>query len=797
MPRETLPDPAAFTLAGVQKPAKERAANISSTWDKIHRVAERYEGVARKRWRKKTKPQRIAIITRAWNNQNQNNSNNMSPVHNPDYAAYVQYGPQGNVNNDSRLKDAYLWPYINVEDLAGPKNLLLFLNSRARNQPGVFARADLQAARLGGPGKAGISAVLPAYRMLLGSIEDYGEIVPIGTQASTNNVVESGYPPGEGLLILQIQLRYLEFQLKCWELILHDIPLDSLLNGVVMTEPPFLLDDEEWTTSASNTREIPYRLPASCDFDLLKSLVSSRLTEAQCHIQRMREDPGYFMDIVGDWGEHRREQIRDKNGVRYPLLDTHSFWASVLRDVVNEAYKATVTWEALENQLALVLELRRGYYSTTPPKTAPLPPDYLKAFLAFNFTVDQLKNTVISLTETAVCSSPSFRNFFERETETYHSKPNHSKIQSKKNLGPRKNFDQTLWLFMGFWSDEYLSKFGLLGLVDQIEHRLEDDARERNKISVCVERLLADLGVIAQVEHEMNLYQPWTSASKTDLQKCGHLIQPEYEQQLVVLKDIEKWTSKMSLEGFGKPPRSQFNYPSDRRQTKETINSMRSAENNLDLFWAAVDKQFREQVGKLSEEKVHGIFKLQWRVERTAAWVEPDKKLTVKTETYATQELQEPLSKLRLESINDQAPRFIAPEPKVKEKTRGKPQEEHDNPQPVVQAPLLPVVQEPKFTVKPRIFEVFRVLFHVPNQRDLPGEIPWIDFLHAMVAIGFVPMKLYGSVWQFTPTDPYFQRSFQEHDPHPKQKINFGKARRIGRHLRNVHGLHGGMLTLG
>lgn len=60
-----------------------------------------------------------------------------------------------------------------------------------------------------------------------------------------------------------------------------------------------------------------------------------------------------------------------------------------------------------------------------------------------------------------------------------------------------------------------------------------------------------------------------------------------------------------------------------------------------------------------------------------------------------------------------------------------------------------------------RAFKVFRTLFHNPWVMSTPGEVPWADFLHAMVSTGFVAKKLYGSVWQFRPTRLNVEKSIQ------------------------------------
>jgi len=71
-----------------------------------------------------------------------------------------------------------------------------------------------------------------------------------------------------------------------------------------------------------------------------------------------------------------------------------------------------------------------------------------------------------------------------------------------------------------------------------------------------------------------------------------------------------------------------------------------------------------------------------------------------------------------------------------------------------------------------------------------PGELAWTDFLQAMVAAGFAPEKLYGSVWLFRPVSASLRsaRSINFHEPHPRSKLASVQARRIGRRLRRTYG---------
>jgi hypothetical protein len=104
--------------------------------------------------------------------------------------------------------------------------------------------------------------------------------------------------------------------------------------------------------------------------------------------------------------------------------------------------------------------------------------------------------------------------------------------------------------------------------------------------------------------------------------------------------------------------------------------------------------------------------------------------------------------------------------------------------------------RQPSFAVDPRALKVFRTLFVEPATTSTPGEIPWKDFLHAMASTGFLARKLYGSVWQFSPTKLDVERPIQFHEPHPHDKIPFTSATRFGRRLNRAYGWVGSMFSV-
>ena len=129
--------------------------------------------------------------------------------HRPDFEAF-RTEPPAQLERGTRFRDAYLRPYINVEDLSEGKTLLLFLNTRARNPPSVFARADFNALHLGHICGAVMPAFLNEHTMLLSNATDattYGKVISWGEDDRAFDWMQDGteFMPGEGLLVLEIQ----------------------------------------------------------------------------------------------------------------------------------------------------------------------------------------------------------------------------------------------------------------------------------------------------------------------------------------------------------------------------------------------------------------------------------------------------------------------------------------------------------------------------------------------------------------------------------------------------------------
>jgi len=587
-------------------PRRERSTEALSSWNKLRQILERHEDVIRKRWMKKTKTQRTAIVLKAWPN--------MSPAHRPDYEAMRKENPSVKRPEGTRFREAYMWPNINIEDLTKGKTLLLLLNSRGRNTPQMFAHADFEAMRVGHVSGACMPPFLNLYTMLLEgeAVETYGRLVSWNDDedAMMKTFNGLGFLPGMGLMILEIQQRLLSFLVTCCYSILHEMDPDAMINeGVIKPEPSPLSDGAEYPTLANIAAEAPYRVPALLDFNRLKALVDAKRASVEDHIRGLREDPGYFADVLGDWSEHRQEKLLDTNRRRHPVLDEPLFWERVIGNVVTDAYGGLVVWDIISEQLTQLAALQTKYSEViTPDKT--LPQEYLKALLKFRYTLEQSKKSPILQLKTGLPASPYYRSTFVREPHV----PGSNMIRLQSKTKP----DQLMWLFSNLWTETQLNLLGLPGLMDEIEHHIQSDPKEKAKISSWVARVFSELGLIARIRHELEIYQPWASGFDNGYAEFRDEIEKDFPRRFSVLADIHNTFQSLSVAKFGSPTDGRFYYPSDKRRTKATTQSLRKAEADLDLFWDKIDSHYKRKLGKSLDQVVHHIFKETRRpLERT------------------------------------------------------------------------------------------------------------------------------------------------------------------------------------
>lgn len=186
----------------------------------------RNETTLRARWNKKSGQQRRNVLMLAYPK--------IPSVHRPDFEAARRESEEQRPTR-TRFYDSFLLPSLNLEDLSIAQNLLLFLHSRARNEPDLFVNADFNSIRMGTVSGAIVGSYIDQYTMTLGgqkSASTYGRLLSWDSDPGAFEMMlrGSGLHPGIGLLVLEIQQKKLSFLLKCAQIILHDNPPQDVDN---------------------------------------------------------------------------------------------------------------------------------------------------------------------------------------------------------------------------------------------------------------------------------------------------------------------------------------------------------------------------------------------------------------------------------------------------------------------------------------------------------------------------------------------------------------------------------------
>ncbi|RHZ45742.1 uncharacterized protein CDV56_100498, partial [Aspergillus thermomutatus] len=738
-----LPKPTSYPTADeVRQESRQRASKILSDWETLNKIIERHEERIQKRWRQKTKTKRHQILLSAWPN--------MSKMHRPDFDAFKK-------GRREESREAYLWPYINLEDLEQTRPFLLLLNARSRHQPYCFAHTDFNAPHLGHGTGAIRTAFLNLHTMMFTgrtTPETYGELIALDDNDDAFLWLHhcKGLHPGHGLLLLEIQQRIYEFLLDCARQILHDIPEAALIKDFPVQPEPAIKDEGDWHSLAAVAADAPYRLPAQLDLASLEDIIDAKRSAAEDHLLALREDPGYFADVVNEYKEHRVEVIPDTNGNPHPTLTPYIhplFWNRVLRDLVSEAYMNLEVWSTLHSLVADLRQLLSKYHDRISPER-DLPTDLYEAFVDLQYFLEQFSIGPVSLLKVAAPASPPLRSLFVRQPQELGTSKMIAKTRHQVSLAGRKT------------------------LMDELERLVQMDPKKKELVSSQVASIISDLAVIYECLYQIELYQPWANTFENGFVEQQNEIQKEYSN---LTSGWDKYLVSFegtSLAKLGSPEDGRFHYPAERRRNRENVELMRSAERNLDAFWRAV------------------LTRISGNLQRTRAWVEPERQPT------KVENLEKSLADLQFELVRRTEKTIepaTAPLPKKKVKSQRKPSISDKTVEPQLPAENQYDFQ-PTFKVDKRSLKVFSTLFFQPSQTAQPGEIPWNDFLHAMGTTAFTVEKLYGSVWQFTPRNLDVERSIQFHEPHPIAKIPFRVARRIGRRLNRAYGWHGQMFAL-
>ncbi|RMZ73167.1 C2H2 and C2HC zinc finger [Pyrenophora seminiperda CCB06] len=680
----------------------------------------------------------------------------------------------------SLFSDAKWWPYINLEDLAKPKCLLTFLNTRGRNPPMAFALTELMFSPLilaeMLSGKLGLGH--NRHVMYFSKVPDpalYGKVSATARTVEKYNINEDGLEccPRFGLPILHIQNRIYQFLVACSQLILHDMNEDTLLRGQIQEQPPTsdvkLYIDAGQTHNSDLHMVASYRNRGSIDFVKLLGYFNALYTSAKDHILALREDPSYFADWFAEIADHSPKMILDVHNSVHSALDSPEVLMGKAHDIIIEAYMGFTMWKQLYEMAEKLVN------------ASQLPQDELFSRLVAQFGRRVQKASVLlsKMLNGYHAAAPNIRKLYVRTNDSL----TNPKIGFKP--GEKCTLDQ-YWLLISFrriYQNEKdpHSAEKLYHMLDNVATIMRKSRPAKDLMSPRLSDLFAQLSIVGECQMDCELWYKTPQGHQVD-RTVPH--SDEFSHNWI----YQIHGCQLPVQSAN-PFRGKLAYPIHKVRNRKNVKIMRAAEASLDKFWDCVDR-FYESEDKKGQ---HGIFRQcvseSGSMQRTPPWEAP---LTTKTESPGQQScIYEPFSRILHDTTLQFTGTFnkLAIQEKVKPKTKG------DTATPVIVNEIAPAPETntPTWTIKldKRAYKTMKALFHVSvsDTEDFPKAIKWDDFKRAMVRIGFAAEKLQGSAWQFTPGPGInVNRGIHFHEPHPESEIPYVMARRIGRRLEQVYG---------
>ena len=751
-----LPIPKNLSHEAVSKLARGFSVSIFKDWSKLNAILKRFEAPIQKRWLKKSPRQRKEILLNAWPE--------MPTTHRPDFAGF-RNTKKNTPRSHTLPSAAFLWPYINLEDLQIPHHLLLFLNSRGRHLPGLFVQTDLHSAHLGQGWATPYNPGDHAFRMeLYGQTtpSSYGRLISTKEYSSPSARQKILYGCSHGLLALEIQQQIYDFLLSCAKLILHDTNPRQFYLAPHMPVPGLLeAETKDWPTLRTYTLERSYLPPQSMDISRLAMMAGARRASAEDHLWLLTEDPGYFIDSLKDWKEHSRETIEHS---------CSHCWRHVAQRMVSNAFCLFIFWHWIHRQLTRMQPFEKQL-ARANHKTLRLDSRDEKLWLELVNVIQLLEGFPIAILSSGLKASPRLRHTYFTDESVRRGNPEPKGVP-KKQTEAEKRVDL---LFHAIVSYEKRQLHTLNRLVQEVQHMLETDAEANLLIDSWLSCIFADLAMLSELNTRVDCLDPWACGWGATEELHSRAAEKPMDDLFALDEKLrtgiagafasDAWLDEhvcldILVDG-------RLEYPAAKRHTEDNVKKMRFAEAVLDLLWEEIEASVRA-TSNISVKTLIKNRLLEPRIKyRTPEWMPP---------------LIAPAKPAVLTELHPNVPRFgegttmsnvVTPaKEKTKTKTRGTAtplKDDPDDPTLPDSAPETP----PSTTIKvpKRAYKVLSALFPqagaASHQRS---EIAWEELLQAMDCIGLQPMKLYGSVWIFMPRSDaeckvQTKRSIQFHEP--------------------------------
>ncbi|RFU81221.1 hypothetical protein TARUN_968 [Trichoderma arundinaceum] len=377
-----------------------RAGKINEKYHILTKILKRHEADIQNRWMEKNRAQRRDVLLKAWPG--------MPAKHRPDLQALKQDETIKASGNEARFEIHYKFPHLNQEDLLRGGNFLSILKARGRNHPSIFAHSDYES--------------MPH---------------------------KEAYEPGQGLLILEVQLWILTFLLRCRYQILHNIPPDVMVSEQypIIHEPSLKVDVETCGFESRATTEVdaPYRMPAKLDFGRVVALLTAQISYVEDHIWSLREDTSYFIRCFTEYVNHQADLGRDSTGRSLHPSDPsarHSLRASVTREMLLEAHLNLESVSELRRQARDLQSLQRKCAASQQHSSK-----LAEGLCVFSIHLIQAARLSLDCLQKLFEGSPPMQKYYVHQSPA----PGLSDAMLPRNAQMTKAQEDLHWLLKAFW----------------------------------------------------------------------------------------------------------------------------------------------------------------------------------------------------------------------------------------------------------------------------------------------------------------------------------------------------------
>ncbi|KAF7957813.1 hypothetical protein EAE96_003383 [Botrytis aclada] len=682
-------------------------------------------------------------------------------------------------------------PYLNLEDLTQGMFLPLFLNSRGRYSPHLFVHADLYAMHFGLnmweiPEPKIYDGLKPWKHAAVFNNPDSGKYIEfLESKERSDEAYASGlgFPPAKAIVVLRAQVFTYQFLVKCCSEILHDIPtlLDDNHDFNIVPEPERLsAPSSQRLSTIYSAIESPYRPPSHIDFQRIEDLLEARRAAAEDHLWSLREDPSYFAEMLDSRSErHCFSSEEDSRGFEVVIILEHACVSLLIWNNLRDDFRQ---WRNLEK-----------IYSAQIVSGRQLPYEYERAFVCFwdnlgrasdYLRMDHLRREIIF--------SKAFQASVIKDILLDYS---HS-IRGNVRAGAE---DKLFFILYELSQTEAILYCSLPDLFDELERHILANPAKRDRITTLGLSMLSDIGIVASINRDLYLYQPWASTAdqkiKADDGTIKAITESKWKRTMDVFENLENQAVDELTKLVDAP--NCFHYPAERRRNAVNNHKMRQAEDLLDKVWDHLDEAYLEASGETTlTSAFEDLISNTRTFIRTPEWVEtaPKVKQSRKNRPPIDDELVSSFEHVRIEEANSTQSLELG-DSTIKAKAKSKSRKAGPSQDSAPLTEEIPEADEDEarretIKVNKKTYRVFTALFYTPSEKDPPGEISWQEFLQAMAAAGLNSEALYGSISHFTPQEGHadkLKRSIQFHQPHPG-KLSLRTARFFGRRLHRAFG---------